>query len=70
MFREMEILCWWYHRFGYGGEFLGSEFRFWIIDQHGDCGEGELGMRALVIAIRLNRITHVDLFNKKEILYE
>ena len=63
----MKIMCLWHHRFGSGGEFLGSGFRFWIIDQHGDCGDGELGMRALVIAIRLNGITHVDLLNKNEI---
>ena len=29
---------------GHGG------FRFGMIDQHGDCGDEELGMRALVIA--------------------
>ena len=63
----MEIMCCWHHRFGSGGEFWGSRFRFWIIDQQGDCGDGELGMRALVIAIRLNTIIHFDLFNKNEI---
>lgn len=51
------------------GVFWGGGFRFGIIDQHGVCGDGELGMRALVIARRLNRINNVDLFNKNEIRY-
>lgn len=50
------------------GSFWGSGFRFGIIDQHGDCGDGELGMRALVIASRLNKIIHIDVFNEKRIL--
>ena len=60
----MEIMCWWHHRFGSGGEFLGSGFRFGIIDQHGVCGDGELGTRALVIASCLNTINNIDLFNE------
>ena len=44
-------MCRRHYRFGSGGEFFGAGgFRFGMIDQHGDCGDGELGMRALVIA--------------------
>ena len=47
------------------GVFWDRGFRFGMIDQHGDYGDGKLGMRALVISSRLNRIIHVDLFNEK-----
>ena len=41
---------------------LGSGSVLGLLISRGECGGAGLGMRALGIAIRLNRIVYVDLF--------